>query len=129
MVHTRDANQDTFDILENHCEVPVLLHGYAGTAEETQHTMDLGYYISIPSSVTIRKPYQIVTEHANLNQIMLETDTPYHLPFRPKGKRWFKNTPAGVIEGCAKIAELKDSTFADVAQATTSNTKTFFKIA
>jgi len=127
-VHTRESNADTLTCLEKYNETNVLLHGFAGTESDVKRAMDLGYYITIPSSVVVRKRYQKIALTTNLEQMMLETDTPYHLPFRPKSAKRIKNTPLGVILGAKKIAELLDLEFEEVAQITTKNTQQFFHI-
>ena len=63
-----------------------------------------------------------------LEQTLLETDSPFQLPFNPPSGEKVKNTPANIKLAAQRIAEVKELTLEDVAYTTTKNTKTFFKL-
>ena len=52
-VHSRDAIQDTFDILKEH-QVPGLLHCFPGTKEMAKEFTKLGYYIAFGGALTFK---------------------------------------------------------------------------
>lgn len=127
VIHSRKAESACLDVLENHAEVPVLLHGFEGKAEEVKRAVDLGYYVTIPTSVVNRRKYRQVAKRFPLERIMLETDSPFQLPFDPpKGGDRPRNEPNAVRQSCQKIADLLDLLFEDVARQTTQTTTSFF---
>ena len=56
--------------------------------------------------------------------MMVETDSPYLTPKPHRGK---KNEPSNVLYVAEKIAELKNITFEEVAESTTSTALNLFK--
>ena len=63
-----------------------------------------------------------------LEQTLLETDSPFQLPFNPPSGEKVKNTPANIKLAAQRIAEVKELTFEDVAYTTTKNTKSFLRL-
>ena len=58
VIHSRKAEDDCLDILEDQSAVPVLMHGMEASDEHVKRLKDLGYFITIPTSVCIRKKYK-----------------------------------------------------------------------
>jgi len=129
IIHDRDANQDTIDILkeENAFETGVLMHCYSGSVELAKEYINLGAYISLAGPVTFKnakKPKE-VAKYVPIDRILIETDSPYLSPEPKRGKR---NESSNVEYVCNQIAILKDLSFDVVAEATYDNAKRFFKI-
>lgn len=126
VVHSRKAEDDCLDLLEKLADVPILMHGMEATEAHTKRLIDLEYRITIPTSMCIRKKYKKIAIRTPLEIILLETDSPFQLPFNPpKGER-VKNSPANITLSAKKLAELKELTLEEIAQVTTSTTKAFF---
>ena len=89
--------------------------------------MDMGFYISIPGTVTFKNASALhdVVKKLPLDRILIETDAPFLTPHPFRGKR---NEPAYVRYVAEKIAEIKNLPLADVARTTTHNAKTLFRI-
>ncbi|MCI5773745.1 MAG: TatD family hydrolase [Erysipelotrichaceae bacterium] len=106
IVHSRDALQDTFDILKEH-RCKGVLHCYSGSKEMAVEFEKLGYYISLAGPVTFKNAHEPkeVAKAIALEHLLIETDCPYLTPEPYRGKR---NEPAYVVYVGKKIAELKE---------------------
>ena len=130
-IHSRDADQETMDILKAHDafkSLPaVLLHCFSGSAELAKQYVKLGAYISIAGPVTYknnRKTVEVVKE-VPLERLLIETDSPYLTPEPNRGK---PNCPSNVKYTAMKIAEIKGISFEEVADATYDNACRFYSI-
>lgn len=128
VIHSRKAEDDCLNMLESQAAVPVLMHGMEASDEHIKRIIDLNYYITIPTSVCIRKKYKKIAIKTPLEQILLETDSPFQLPFNPPVGEKVKNRPSNVLLSAHKIAEVKEISFEDVANLTTKNTRLLFQI-
>lgn len=130
VIHTRDAAQETFDILKEAAEdgkLKCLLHCYSGSAEMAEEYIKLGFYISLGGPVTFknaRVPKE-VAKVVPLDRLLIETDSPYLTPEPYRGKR---NEPMYVKYVAEKIAQEKGITLEEVAKATSENAYGFFGI-
>jgi len=123
VIHSRKAEKECISILEKNVEVPVLMHCFAGTLEETRKIIDHGWLISIPTAVRNRKKHRKIARNMPLEYIVVETDTPFLSPIPGK-----KNEPANVKYAIEEIAILKGIMFTEVEKVTTRNTKAFYKL-
>ena len=129
IVHSRDADQETFDILKEEADERLrgVLHCYSGSAEMAKDYIDLGFYISLAGPVTFknaRKPKE-VAKVVPMDKLLIETDSPYLTPEPHRGKR---NEPLYVRHVASMIAELRGMDFEDVGRITSENTKRLFNI-
>ena len=126
IIHTRDAREDTLNIMreENAEEVGGVMHCFTENWEMAQAAMDLGFYISFSGIVTFKKAENVaaVASQVPLERMLIETDAPYLTPVPYRGK---PNQPQYVRFVAKHIAQLKNCTLAVVAQQTTDN---FFKL-
>lgn len=124
VIHTRDAMDETLDMIEQHGQGQVagVMHCFTGTIEEAKRALDLGFYISFSGIATFNSAKEIreVIMHVPEDRFLIETDTPYLAPVPHRGK---PNQPAYVIEVAALIAKLKDMDIETVAQQSTDNFK------
>lgn len=123
VIHSRKAEQDCIDILEKTAEVPVLFHCFAGSISQAQRIVNLGWIISIPTSVTNRKKHRRLARDIPLEYLVVETDTPFLSPIPGK-----KNEPANVKFAIEEIASLKETSFQEVDNVTTRNAQEFFNL-
>ena len=130
IIHTRDAKQDTLDIMRAHNAENCggVLHCFTEDWEMAKQALDLGFYISISGIVTFRNASALrdVVEKIPLDRLLIETDSPYLAPVPHRGKT---NQPAYVEDVAYFIAELKKLKFAELAKATTDNFYQLFKLA
>lgn len=103
IVHTRDAIQDTYQILRENV-VKGVLHCYSDSAQMAKNFVKLGYYISISGTVTwknAKEPLEVI-QVVPLDRLLIETDCPYLTPEPNRGKR---NEPSNVIYTGKRICE------------------------
>ena len=103
IVHSRDAIQDTYDILKD-AGVRGVMHCYSDSPEMAREFVKLGFYISIAGPVTwknARVPLEVV-KAVPLERLLIETDCPYLTPVPKRGQR---NEPSYVVYTGKKIAE------------------------
>lgn len=129
VIHTRDAIQDTYDILkkENAYQVNVTIHCFSESLEMAQLFIKNGAKLGIGGIVTFNnaKKIQEVVRNIDLKHILLETDSPYLAPVPLRGT---KNEPKNVYLVAKKIAEIKNITIDDVIKITTNNSKAQFDL-
>jgi len=124
IVHTRDADDDTMDILEAETRAngPVsgLIHCFSASGALAERALALGFYLSFSGIVTFRRAEAVraVARIVPLDRLLVETDAPYLAPMPNRGKR---NEPAFVRHTAAFVAELRETTLAALAAATTDN--------
>jgi TatD DNase family protein len=130
VIHTRDAAQETFDILKEAAEggkLRGIMHCYSGSVEMAMEYIKLGFYISLGGPVTFKnsKVAKEVAKAIPLDRLLIETDCPYLTPEPYRGKR---NEPKYVKYTAEAIAELRGISVEEVAKATSENAKTIFGI-
>ena len=123
VIHSRKAEKECIDLLEKNADVPVLMHCFAGNLEDARKIIDLDWLISIPTAVRNRKKHRKIARNIPLENIVVETDTPFLSPW--PGKR---NQPSNIKYAIEEIAILKETTFAEVDTVTTQNARDFYQI-
>ncbi len=130
VIHCRDAFADFFEILDQEyvCHgkhAPGVLHCFTGTCEEAEQVLKRGWYLSLSGIVTFKKStaLQAVAKMTPLNQLLIETDSPWLAPQSQRGRT---NEPAFLPEIAQCIAHLKGLTLSEVAAATADNARRLF---
>lgn len=125
VIHTRDAFQDTYDILkeENHYGD---IHCFSGNKENAKMYISLGYYLGIGGVLTFKNTNLTATlKDVPLERILLETDCPY---LTPEPYRKEKNEPMYIPVIAKKISEVLDKDINEVEKTIYNNTITLFKL-
>ena len=129
IIHLREATDDFFRVLEDLRGVTFrgLLHAYTGSYETYRRLLSLGdFRFGIGGVVTYKNAgIAVAVEKMSLQDILLETDCPWLTPVPFRGKR---NEPAYVRLVAEKIAQIKQVPLEEVAAATTSGARAFFKL-
>lgn len=125
MLHIRNAYEDSLEILKRHAKVKGNVHFFAGKWEEAKAFLDFGFTLSFTGVITFTHDYDEVIRNIPLSMIMSETDSPYVSPVPYRGKR---NEPVYVREVVKKIAEIKNLSEKEVAEAIIANAKRVFGI-
>ncbi|MDD4497182.1 MAG: TatD family hydrolase, partial [Methanosarcinaceae archaeon] len=100
----------------------VIYHCYSGTVETMKEIVDAGYYISLATLVCFSECHRKLAAEVPLENLLLETDSPYLSPRRGR------NEPAYVADSIPVVAEIKKTDPSEVAKAVTKNTRRVFKI-
>ncbi len=122
IIHSRKAEEDCINILEESDIKNVILHCFCGNKKLVERAIKLGYYFSIPCNIVRAYNFQEIVKKTDINHIFTETDAPYLSPF--KGVR---NEPRFVIETIKKIAELKGMDVEEVKKNIFMNYKSVFE--
>ncbi len=130
IIHTRDAREDTLSIMkeEGAHEVGGVMHCFTESLEMAKASLDLNFYISFSGIVTFKNAKELVevARYVPLENMLIETDSPYLAPVPFRGKT---NEPKYVRYVAEKIAEIKNIAVELVAEKTSANFKRLFCIA
>jgi TatD DNase family protein len=124
IIHSRKAETDCLTLLEKYAQVPVLLHSFDGNLKETERAMDLGYKISIPTNLTIRKNRRKTAIRAGLENIMLETDS----PFCAVSEDIKRNDPSQIPIAGKYLVKLFELPIEEISHRTTQNAVEYYKL-
>lgn len=107
IIHTREADRDTMDILTRHRKVRGILHCYTSGRDLMETGLKLDYFVSFSGVITFQKTAADIRELlklAPLDRLLFETDSPYLAPVPFRGKR---NDPRKVVQVIEEAAELR----------------------
>lgn len=126
VIHSREAMEDTLNILREYPEVKGIFHCYPGSVESAKEVIDR-FYLGIGGVLTFKNAKKLVevVENIPLDRLILETDCPYMAPTPFRGKR---NEPVYVEYVAKKIAEIKNISYEEVVKATNENTKKAYRL-
>lgn len=126
-IHTRDASVDTIAILKEH---PVykkgIFHCCPLNQELIKEAVKLEFYVSFSGNVTFKNAKAAsCVELVPMDQLLIETDSPYLCPEPHRGKR---NNPSFVKYVAEKISEIKKVSVEEIAKQTYENACRIFNI-
>ena len=125
VIHSREATQETYDILKKY-SLRGIIHCYSGSLEMAKEYIKLGYYIGIGGVLTFKNSkLKDVVKELDLNNITLETDSPYLAPTPHRGE---KNSPEYIPLIVEVLSTLKNVSQEEVGIKTTENAYTLFDL-
>ena len=126
IIHTRAASEDTITIMgeEKAGDAGGVMHCFTETWDVARAALDLGFYISFSGIITFKNAADLreVVRQVPLEQLLIETDSPYLAPVPYRGKT---NQPAYVKHVAECVSQIKNVPLEVVAKTTTEN---FFKL-
>lgn len=132
IIHCRNAFSDFFEILDAEYTMngkvgPGVLHCFTGTMAEAEEVIKRGWMLSLSGIVTFKKSVELhqVAKVVPLENLLIETDTPYLAPQKYRGK---VNEPSFVVETASFLAGLKNISVEELAQATSDNARKLFRL-
>jgi len=128
IVHSRDAEKETFDILNEYKneKFKILMHCFTGSKEFSEKLLTLNSYFSASGIITFKNSLALQNTFRSIpmNNILIETDSPFLAPVPKRGK---KNEPSFIDFTATKLAEIKNLSKQDLIKKTTDNfNKLFF---
>ena len=127
VIHTREAEEDTFAILdeEGAREVGGVFHCFTGGAEMARRAVEAGFHVSFSGIVTFPRATDIheAATGLPLDRLLIETDSPFLAPVPHRGGR---NEPARVSHVAACIARLRGTSVESVREASSANFRRLF---
>ena len=128
IIHSRDAALDTFEILEKYGkDLKIVLHCYSYSLEMAKRYKTLNVKFGIGGVVTFKNASKLqeVVKYLDLEDILLETDSPYLTPEPHRGE---KNEPYNIYFVAKKISELKNIPLEVVLKQTLTNSISQFDL-
>lgn len=128
VIHSREAEEDTMSIIKNYAQAlknKAVVHSFSSKTELAECALEYDLYLGINGMVTFKnaKNIQEIVPSIPLTSLLVETDSPFLAPTPMRGHT---NTPRFLPFVVQKIAEIKNSSFEEVAKQTTSNALTLF---
>jgi TatD DNase family protein len=127
VIHTREAEDDTFRILaeESAGDAGGVFHCFTGDRAMARKALDAGFHISLAGIVTFPKALELkeVTRMVPADRLLVETDSPFLAPVPHRGSR---NEPAHVVRVAQVVAELRGTTIAEIDRSTSENFNRLF---
>jgi len=127
IIHTREATEDTFRILEEEKADRGVFHCFTGDSAMARRALDAGFHLSYAGILTFPKAAELreAARRTPLDRLLSETDSPYLAPVPFRGKR---NEPAYVVRVVETLAELHGLTAVEMAGQIASNFAALFGV-
>ena len=129
VIHSREAAQDTMDILKEAAIAPGMLdmHCYSYSPEQAAVYLEMGYYLGIGGVLTFKNARKLkeVVAMMPLSRILLETECPYLSPVPFRGKR---NDSGKLPLVLSAIAEINGISPEEAAAACLENAERFYRL-
>ena len=130
IIHCRDAWADCLRLIEEVWRPTGLggiLHCFTSALEDAKRGIDMGFMISFAGNSTYPKMQNLrdVAKVLPLENILIETDSPYLAPQPYRGKR---NEPAYVADVARILASVRDLPADEFAARTAGNFRRFFRL-
>ena len=128
VVHTRDAEDDTLDILADELgkgAFAAVIHCFTGTAGFADKALEMGFFISISGIVTFKsaRDLQVTAARLPAERLLIETDAPFLAPVPHRGK---PGEPAFVADTAAFLADLRGEEVGALCRKTAENFHNLF---
>ncbi len=121
IVHSRKAEKECIDILEEMKAKKVVMHCFSGKFNLTERIVKNSWYLTIPTNVKNSEQFQNIALKIPIENLLCETDSPFLHPDK-KGE----NNPSNVVESYKKIAELRKMKLKEVENKIEQNFKKLF---
>lgn len=129
VIHSREAARDTLEIMKaaKAGELGGVIHCFSYGKEMAREYLDMGFFLGIGGVLTFKnaKKLREVVEYAPMEQLVLETDSPYMAPEPNRGKR---NTSANLPYVVNMMAEIKGLSPEEVMTATEKNAGRLYRM-
>ena len=128
VIHCREAFDEIFEVLESEKDDKLfgIFHCFTGTHEQALKALSYNMKLGIGGVVTFKNGgIDKFLNQISIDEIVLETDSPYLAPKPFRGKR---NDPVYILKVAEKLAELYDLPVEKIAEITTKNSKEVFGI-
>lgn len=129
IVHSRDAEEDTIQILKEHGQPSGLtgvMHCFSSGPKLAEGAREIDFYMSFAGILTFKKAEELrqIAKDVPLDRLLIETDSPFLAPEPFRGK---PNEPKNVYRVCETLAELHDMKTEEMARITSENFYRLFK--
>lgn len=131
VIHCREAETEVLDMLRaarGRGPLRGVMHAFGGSLETAQEAIELGLHVSFAGSLTFKKSdvLRAVASELPGDRILIETDSPYLSPQPLRGRR---NEPAHIVHTAQCLADVRGTTFDQIAAQTSENARRLFGLA
>ncbi len=128
IIHCRESLDMTIDLVEELRDESLkgVFHCFNGTVEQARRIEELDFFIGLGGVSTFKNSgMNEVIPEITMNNVVLETDSPYLAPVPHRGKR---NEPAYTQLVAQKIADYRETSLENIISETTANAKRLFQL-
>ena len=123
LIHSRESFIEIIDLLSGYKNLQGVFHCYSGGKKGIIKVQNLGLLFGVDGNLTYDEGLQNIFKLIPLEQILLETDSPYLTPVPFRGQR---NEPANIKFIAKKLTEIKETTLEEVSTITSTTTTRLF---
>ena len=130
VVHSRDAEIDTFDILKSYMKdskLKTIIHCFTGSKDFAKKIINIGCYISISGIITFKGSNELSETISSIpiDKLLVETDSPYLAPIPNRGK---SNEPSFITHIIEKLSIIRNIEKKVIIENTTNNFRKLFNL-
>jgi len=129
VIHSRDAALDTYNIIKENVNLgtKLLFHCFAPTDDLVRLVLDRKYFVAFGGNITYPRniSFKKYIEMIPVEQIVMETDSPYLSPVPFRGKI---NNSSNLNLVCKKLAEYKNTDEEELSKILYKNSIEFFNL-
>ncbi|MDR0915340.1 MAG: TatD family hydrolase [Endomicrobium sp.] len=128
IIHCRDAYEDAINILSQYnMGLKGVIHCFSGSLKYAQEFLKLGFLLGVDGPITYSTKLQYVISQISINNIVVETDSPYLVPNKHKN-HITRNEPCYITSIIEQIAKIKNISYHTVLKHTTNNALKLFNL-
>ena len=128
-IHSREAAKDTLDMMKEQKagEIGGVIHCFSYGTDMAKEYLDMGLFLGVGGVLTFKNPKKLkeVVAYAPIEQLVLETDSPYMAPDPNRGKR---NTSLNLPYVVKTMAEIKGLRPEEVIEITNRNARRLYRL-
>ena len=130
IVHSRDAEIDTFDILKSYMKnskLKTIIHCFTGSKDFAKKIINIGCYISVSGIITFKGSNELSETISSIpiDKLLVETDSPYLAPIPNRGK---SNEPSFITHTIEKLSIIRNIEKKVIIENTTNNFRKLFNL-
>ena len=128
VIHTRESFDEVFEVLDRkrHPKLRGIFHCFSGDLDQAKRAIDLQFILGIGGVVTFKNgKIDKFLEEFPIENIVLETDSPYLTPTPYRGKR---NESKYIPLIAEKLVDIYNLSPTEIAEITTKNALEVFNI-
>lgn len=124
IIHSRDATEDTINTLKKfNCRGTI--HSFSGSLETAKIYIKMGYLLGVNGVITFKNcNIKDVIKEVGLDNIVLETDSPYLTPVPYRG---MQNNPSHILDIAKFVSELYNVSLEELSYRTNENIKRMYE--
>jgi len=132
IVHNREATDDVLAVINTYADPSLagrlVFHCCEPEKRLLECAIERNYYIGVDGDITYSPEKQEFIKHVPVDQLVLETDSPYLLPEPLKSEKKYPNEPANIPIIAQFVATLLNKPVEEIQKVTTENAKRLFNL-